>query len=385
MILNFLPFIDLFSKRLTCKCFDDSVRSKIVRHSEKIWKRISEYGINYESELLRCVSGDIYISNDESVSDRRYIANDNDEDTLSMMVLLDKEKIPSNISQQTRTDLLRYGICENQHNMLIKRLILDRFMSIYSSIDIKDVDGCTPLMNAVIYMDYDTVRMLIDKYRANIKVRTMEDTLWCRKGETLLHIAVFRSCYDIAEKLLVSGADPNAVTRCVQKLTPLQYAVGSEDVRMIKLLAKYGANVNLENNIGQTPLFDVAQYGKTDVARTLVKCGADVNVTDRLYHTPLHMAINNRLPMVRFLVSHQAHINTSCIVKLTPLHLAVEHEKTSIVKLLLDKGAYVNAIDICFRTPLKLAKPKGIIQKLLKKHGGVMYTLPGNHLCISSE
>ena len=130
-----------------------------------------------------------------------------------MMVLLDKEKIPSDISQQTRTDLLRYEIYENQHNMLIKRLILDRFMSIYSSIDNMDTDGCTPLMNAVIYMDYDTVCTLIDKYHANIEVRTMEDTLWCRKGETLLHIAVFRSCYDIAEKLLVSGADPNRNSR----------------------------------------------------------------------------------------------------------------------------------------------------------------------------
>ena len=89
--------------------------------------------------------------------------------------------------------------------------------------------------------------------------------------------------------------------------------------------------------------------------------------------------------MVRFLIRQQAHINTSCIVKLTPLHLAVEHEKTSIVKLLLDEGAYVNAVDICFRTPLKLAEPKGNIQKLLKGRGGVMYTLIGNHLCISSE
>jgi len=89
--------------------------------------------------------------------------------------------------------------------------------------------------------------------------------------------------------------------------------------------------------------------------------------------------------MVRFLVKQKAYINASCVVKLTPLHLAVEHEKTSIVKLLLDEGACVNVVDICFRTPLKLANPKGIIQKLLKGRGGVMYTSIGDRLKIMSQ
>jgi len=78
MILNLLPLIDLLNKRLTCRRFDDFVRFKIDHHSIKIWKRISEYKINYESELLRCVSGDRYVSSNESVFDHRHISDDNE-------------------------------------------------------------------------------------------------------------------------------------------------------------------------------------------------------------------------------------------------------------------------------------------------------------------
>ena len=54
---------------------------------------------------------------------------------------------------------------------------------------------------------------------------------------------------------------------------------GNTDV--VRMLIKAGANVNLTNILGQTPLMEASERGHTEVARMLIKAGADLNARSK--------------------------------------------------------------------------------------------------------
>jgi len=61
----------------------------------------------------------------------------------------------------------------------------------------------------------------------------------------------------------------------------------------VKLLLDKGANVNAEDEDGDTPLHWAARYGKTGLARILLRRGADAKALDKKYRTPARVADDN--------------------------------------------------------------------------------------------
>ena len=59
--------------------------------------------------------------------------------------------------------------------------------------------------------------------------------------------------------------------------TPVHLAAFVGDAEMIKLLARYRANVNVKDKSGMTPLLWTAFGGKRDAAAALLESGADIN------------------------------------------------------------------------------------------------------------
>lgn len=59
-----------------------------------------------------------------------------------------------------------------------------------------------------------------------------------------------------------------------------QEAVAQENVEMIELLLKHGANLNVQDNEGWTPLHAVCQYGFPEVVKLLLSKNADTLVTN---------------------------------------------------------------------------------------------------------
>jgi len=60
----------------------------------------------------------------------------------------------------------------------------------------------------------------------------------------------------------------------------------------VELLIKHGANVNLANSFGQTPLMKAVCYADKHIVKILIKAGADVNYVDRHYKTALNWSIH---------------------------------------------------------------------------------------------
>ena len=153
-------------------------------------------------------------------------------------------------------------------------------------------------------------------------------------NEDLLLFAVRNRLPDLVEKLLVGGANPDAVSIYT----------------------------------GCTALTEAANYGYKDVALLLINHGADVNKADRNHRRPLWYATGRTREIAELLLAHGADANAGGL-----LYNAVARGEQEIVELLLAHGADVNATDWRGRTPMDEAFAQGFaeIVEILHRYGGV--------------
>jgi uncharacterized protein len=109
-------------------------------------------------------------------------------------------------------------------------------------------------------------------------------------------------------------------------LTPLVYAVRSNDVESVKVLLAAGADVNQVTGYGWSPLLVATQNRYYQLGAFLLDHGADPNLANKGAWTPLYLATDNR------------NIENGDY----PVRKG-DMDHLDFIKLLLDKGANVNA------------------------------------------
>jgi len=134
-----------------------------------------------------------------------------------------------------------------------------------------------------------------------------------KTGDNLIYKTVDKNDYSkkyekILEYLLKNGVDPN-VKRNDNAQTALFRAVDLQALPLVKKLIKAGAEINLKDIWGLTPLHYAARKESYSVAETLVKAGADVNAQDEYGFTPLHEAIENEQGHIMAFLLHKANAN----------------------------------------------------------------------------
>lgn len=114
-------------------------------------------------------------------------------------------------------------------------------------------------------------------------------------------------------------------------------------VTLGKLLIEAGADVNVDDGHGATPLYNSAA-GKSELMLLLVEHGARVNSKTGVYidgpgdKTPLHLAIHSP-DNLAILIHEGSELNAVDTAGNTALHCAVQADKLASVKLLLEAGA----------------------------------------------
>ena len=109
-------------------------------------------------------------------------------------------------------------------------------------------------------------------------------------------------------------------------LTPLVYAVLSDDLESVKTLVAAGADVNETTGYGWSPLLVATQNRFYKIGAYLLEHGADVNLANKGAWTPLYLATDNR------------NIESGDYPVRKP-----DMDHLDYIKLLLDKRANVNA------------------------------------------
>ena len=239
----------------------------------------------------------------------------------------------------------------------------------------------SPLVVAVQNGNLDCVKVLL-RYGADIEGR---DDMF---RHLPLFVASFNGSVEILSYLLDNGADMNAVTNIEgHTITPLIAAVQSGNLESVKVLLKYGADIEGRGDFkyvskdhpfhsvsfeGCTPLFVAAVNGNVEILSCLLDSGADLNAvanTEGHTITPLIFAVQNGdLDRVKLLLMYGADIEGQGDFKLaappyrsvsfkccTPLFVAAVNGNVKILSSLLENGADINAVSEGLYTPLMMA------------------------------
>jgi len=155
------------------------------------------------------------------------------------------------------------------------------------------------------------------------------------------HFAASLGNVEVMEFLLASGVDKNE--RDVDGNSALMWVVssdGSED--LMDCLVDQGANVNLQNFVGETALFTACARGLEDKVEFLLENGADVHIANLDGATPLHAAAGlGDASLIGLLVRYGASVNAGDDEGDSPLHWAVREGKMEAVQALLQLGASI--------------------------------------------
>ncbi|KAK2715890.1 hypothetical protein QYM36_010456 [Artemia franciscana] len=199
------------------------------------------------------------------------------------------------------------------------------------------------------------------KYGAN--VNTLLGPSGHGKGLTPLHIAVINKQEEMANLLISNKADINA--RDENGKTPIFYATKNADLKLTKFLLANEANVKNSPEV----LFQAVETECMEIVKVLLSYDADVNASDKYGQTALHlialqddgfsvvrkcMVCNPRgnevlgrnsqvkEAIAKLLLNKGAGVDARTIKGETALHFAIQNENVKVVETILEYNANVN-------------------------------------------
>ena len=309
-----------------------------------------------------------------------------------------------------------------------------------------DRRGRTALHLAVAANQISSVKWLLRSFadlsaskahHGTIDLREMSDA----DGSKPLHIAAKRNYNDVAERLIIDGANVESLDHFGR--TPLHIAVMSGHLEICKLLLEKMACINALDTDQMAPLHWASKIGHVGIIKLLLFKGADRESADchgylPLHHTvlsgqpqalacfccrkqdleiktksgelPIHLAcLKSHLQNIEFLLQNGAQVNawttppparpgtkglfsrslqrgnpiqSSPLVASIPLHIACQAGHYEGADLLLREGAWVNASQEEGKTPLMLAAESGNTQLVsLILHNGATVNAKTAGLC----
>lgn len=137
--------------------------------------------------------------------------------------------------------------------------------------------------------------------------------------------------------------------------TALHIVVRGHDTTWLSFLLSRGANTEIKDRNGMTPILVAAQTGDADSTRLLITAGANVNATDNSGETPLILAVRNRdLVTGRMLVTAGANPDTpDTIAGKSAREYATEDRRSTAMLKLLDEAKPAKASNSKIAGPVR--------------------------------
>ena len=226
--------------------------------------------------------------------------------------------------------------------------IVTQLVDYQAVLDAPEKNNRIPLHEAAVNGHAGVVSFFLEK---DVSANARDGDDW-----TPLHFAASNGYCDLVMPLVQHGADVNAQSRA--GYTALHCAVLGNHLEVAELLLEMGAAIK-DDGYGWTPLHTAADDGQFDIVLCLIKHGADMNAQSHAGSTPLQLAIKkDHLEVTKLLLEKGAPIQANKYGR-TPLHAAAQLAQLDITTLLLDRGADIDARDAMDRTPLHAAARNG--------------------------
>ncbi|NOU21978.1 MAG: hypothetical protein HOO93_09335 [Methyloglobulus sp.] len=203
--------------------------------------------------------------------------------------------------------------------------------------------GETPLIVALAENNPGIVTLLINK-GANVNIPDQNGhipfvkAIYGHENGTLVSY-MLDHCADVNIKSMLAPPGHGSASEEVD--TPLHAAIDKQDIQLINVLIKKGADINQKAGLGNiSPLSLAVGSDNLELVKLFVENGANVNSSDDSGWTPLIVALeNSHFEVAKFLIDHGANLNAHTTSGESPIGLAKKKSRNDIVELLLTKGA----------------------------------------------
>ncbi|XP_072267162.1 transient receptor potential cation channel subfamily A member 1 isoform X2 [Pyxicephalus adspersus] len=219
----------------------------------------------------------------------------------------------------------------------------------------------TPLHYAAKYGHLDIISMIANE--GTDEVLNAQDN----KGGTALHWAVQMNQLDSVKVLLSRGTNPNLLN--VYRLAPLHLAIQLHHNSIVEELLHHSTtDVNLEGELGNTPIMIACYKDNSDALVMLFNHEAKLCKRNKIGCYPIHMtAFAGSLKCMdlvlkkgeEFGFSIEQHINFTDNEKSSPLHVAVQNGRLEVVKACIEYGAKIDLKQNDNATALHFAATQG--------------------------
>jgi ankyrin repeat protein len=216
--------------------------------------------------------------------------------------------------------------------------------------------GTTVLMAAA--PDVEKMRLLLDR-GADVNARA-------RSRYSALMVAAQYQEGDAAISLLLdrgAQAGPPEGAPPIFNANPFSLAAYAGNYRSLPRLKAAGGQIDgafiAIGTSRTTPMLGAFKFGDVDVIRTLLELGAPVDFADGNQITMLSRSVlNHEVELAKMLIARGANVNATDKLGMTPLLWAASSDfgDASMVELLLESGARADAKNRDGRTALELAR-----------------------------
>ena len=172
--------------------------------------------------------------------------------------------------------------------------------------------------------------------------------------------AVSKGDMKALEKLIKDDTDLN---KEYDNITPINLAAARNDKEMVKFLEK-GADINLEDGYGYTPLMKAIDYYNVGLAKNIIDLKPDLNaVCSATGDTPLTYLVNANkygggADLCYYMIKNGADINKKNKEGNTPLMIAAASYNYGIVGVLANMGADYNIKNKEGKTAIDIASAR---------------------------
>ena len=238
-------------------------------------------------------------------------------------------------------------------------------------VDCRGPQQYTALIAAAKANRIEVVRILCSKH-ADANART--EFRYPEEGYSALLWAIENENMAIAELLLINGANSNLADGWGE--TPLKHAVWKNNLPLVELLLRSGADVLYRKEVdGRSVLFDAMYKRNISIIDSIIAHGADPKIRDSEGWNLIMIASQaSFIEGAKFGVAAGIGINDRTKSGITAIDLAVLHdseENLAILEYLIKMGGNISAKDEVGKTPLMEAAQAGAAKamKMLIKEG----------------